>query len=64
MFIAGPLPRSLRQRMQQTALVWTVGTVVLIATVTSNAFGQTQIRTLTAPQVDQVVDHLQAAVQN
>ena len=64
MFIVGPLPRSLGQRMQQTALVWTVGTVVLIATVTSNAFGQTQIRTLTAPQVDQVVDHLQAAVQN
>jgi Peptidase family S41/N-terminal domain of Peptidase_S41 in eukaryotic IRBP len=64
MFIAGPLPRSLRQRMEQAASVWTLGTVILIASVTSNAFAQTQIRTLNASQVDQIVDRLQAAVQN
>ena len=41
-----------------------VDAIILIPNLALNAFGQTQIRTLTAPQVDQIVDHLQAAVQN
>ena len=59
-----PISSRLRHRMQRASSVWTVGVVILITTLAVNSFGQTQIRTLTAPEVDQIVDHLQTAVRN
>jgi hypothetical protein len=50
--------------MQHAPSVSTITVVILVATLALNACGQTQIRTLTAPQVEQIVDHLQAAVRN
>jgi retinol-binding protein 3 len=58
------IDRTLNHRRRKNVMVAMLWIMAVIPTLALSAFGQSQNQTLIPAQVDEVIDHLQAAVQN